>query len=195
MQKKNIRFTKKLNNMKKISQIIAVSGMMLSLTTGAFAQDGNPKHKGENKKENFEKIEAAKKEYFTNELKLTDKESEKFWAVYDEYHKAQKTNRKQQRSITDKLRSGLDSIPENEIKTLSESLLNLETENIEAKKKYLSKTSEVIGYKRAVKSLHLEREFKRELMNRVKDNKKGKGPNPDKKEYNKTAPLNQIQEK
>lgn len=175
--------------MKKISKIIAVSGMILSLTTGAFAQDGNPKQKGENKKENFEKIEAAKKEYFTNKLKLTDKESEKFWAVYDEYHKAQKANRKQQRSITDKLRSGFDSIPENEIKTLSESLLNLETENIEAKKKYLSKTSEVIGYKRAVKSLQLEREFKRELMDRVKDNKKGRGPNFPTKEYHRATPV------
>lgn len=180
--------------MKKISKVIAVSGMILSLTTGVFAQDGSPKQKGENKKENFEKIEAAKKEYFTNELKLTDKESEKFWAIYDEYHKAQKANRKQQRSITDKLRSGLDSIPENEIKKISESLLNLEKENIESKEKYLSKASEVIGSRRAVKSIHLEREFKRELMNRVKD-KKGKGPNPDKKEYNKVRPLQQIEEK
>lgn len=169
--------------MKKISRIIAVSGMILSLTTGTLAQDGNPKHKGENKKENFEKIEAAKKEYFTNELKLTDKESEKFWTTYNEYNKAQKANRKQQRSVTNKLRSGLDSIPENEIKTLSESLLKLETENIEAKKKYLTKASEVIGYKRAVKSLHLEREFKHELMNRVKDDKKGKNVYPAKKEY------------
>lgn len=180
--------------MGKISRIIAVSCMILSLTTGVVAQDGNPKHKSDNKKENFEKIEAAKKEYFTNELKLTDKESEKFWTVYDEYNKAQKANRKQQISAKNKLRSGLDSIPENEIKTLSESLLSLETENIEAKKKYLLKASEVIGYKRTVKSLYLEREFKRELMDRVKD-RKGRGPNPDKKEYNRARPLEQIEEK
>jgi tryptophan 2,3-dioxygenase len=169
--------------MKKISQIIAVSSMILSLTSGIFAQEGNPKHKDEHKKENFEKIEAAKKEYFTSELKLTEKESEKFWTIYGEYNKAQKANRKQQRNVTDKLRSNLDSIPEHEIKTLSESLLKLEKESIESREKYVSKVSEIIGYKRAIKSLHLEREFKHELINRVKDHKKGKGPHSDRKEY------------
>ena len=60
-------------------------------------------------KENFEKIEAAKKEYFTQELKLTDKEAEKFWPVHDEFSKADRENRKKQRNFKIKRQKNNDN--------------------------------------------------------------------------------------
>lgn len=170
--------------MKKMSRAIAASVMMLAATSMVFAQES--KSKSENKKEHFEKIEAAKKEYFTQELKLTEKESEKFWSVYEEFKKEQKENRKKQREIGKELRSGFDSIPENDVKSKTEAVLNLESEEIEIRKRYLNKAAEAIGYKRAAKALYLEREFKRELMDKVKAKRPGgKGTNsherPDKK--------------
>lgn len=164
--------------MKKLSSALMVSVVMLTATSMVFAQ-GNKPRSGENKKEHFEKIEAAKKEYFTQELKLTDKESEKFWTVYDEFSKAKKENWKKQREIGKELREKYDSIPEKDVKSKTESILKLEAENIDIRKNYLTKASEVIGYKRAAKSLYLEQEFRRELMSKVSGKRsEGRGPNP-----------------
>lgn len=170
--------------MKKINRAILTLVVMLSATGMMFAQGDKSKHNSADKKEHFEKIEAAKKEYFTQELKLTDKESEKFWAVYKDFRKAEKANHKKQRELGRELRLGFDSIPDGEFKIKSEALLTHEAEDIEIKKRYLSKASEVIGYKRAAKSLYLEREFKRGLMDKVKDKRPGgKGPNPEKRQH------------
>lgn len=170
--------------MKQLSKALMASVVMFFATSMVFAQDGS-KPGADKKKENFEKIEAAKKEYFTQELKLTDKEAEKFWPVHDEFSKANRENRKKQREIGKELRNGFDSIPEKDVRTKMEAMLNLETADVQLKKDYLNKAADVIGYKRAAKSLHLEHEFKRELMDRVKDKEHGRGPNPGRGEFRK----------
>lgn len=175
--------------MKKLCRAVMASVVMLTATGMVFAQDGKPKSGEQNKKEHFEKIEAAKKEYFTQELKLTDKEAEKFWGIYDEFSSAKKENRKKQREIGKELRDKYDSIPEKEVKAKTESVLNLEAEDIEIRRNYLAKASEVIGYKRAAKSLYLDHEFRRELMDKVKEKRaEGKGPNPHHRRPHREAP-------
>lgn len=153
--------------MKKTVNIFVVTTLMLFTTSLIFGQETKEKPGRENKKENFEKIEAAKKEYFTQELKLTDKESERFWSIYDEYKKSERENRKNMKKITKEFKSNLDSIPENDVKSKMETIFELEKEEIELKKRYYSNISDVVGYKRATKALRLEREFKKELMERV----------------------------
>lgn len=162
--------------MKKMSNVFLALSLMLITTNLAYSQD---KPKGD-RKENFEKIEAAKKDYFKQELKLTDDEATKFWVVYDEFQKEQREMRKKQKEIGRELKDGYDSIPEKEFKTKMEAFLNLETQEVEMKKKYLTRAAEVIGYKRAAHSFQLEREFKRELMDKAREN--GEGPHPGKPE-------------
>lgn len=165
--------------MKKISRAVITSVMMFVATGVMFGQGEKPMHKGENKKEHFEKIEAAKREFFTQELKLTDKESEKFWAVYENFKKEEKANKKQKHELGRELRSKFDSIPEADVKTKTELLFKNEVQDVEIKQRYLNNAAEVIGYKRAAKSLYLEREFKRQLMERVEGKRPDKGPNPE----------------
>lgn len=174
--------------MKKLIKVVFASVLMLTATSVAMAQDHKQKHNGEKKKEHFQKIEAAKKEYFTKELNLTDKESEKFWTIHNDYKKAKKENGMKSRDFSKKLRSGLDSIPETEIKSISESLVKLQKERIDIEKAYLDKAAEVIGYKRAVKSVHLERQFKRELTKKVGEKRTDteKGQSHHKKEFKQT---------
>lgn len=171
--------------MKNLGKALTASAVMFFATSMVIAQGDGAKSGADKKKENFEKIEAAKKEYFTQELKLTDKEAEKFWPVHDEFSKADRENRKKQREIGKELRHGFDSIPEKDVRTKMETMLNLESADVQIKKDYLNKAADVIGYKRAAKSLHLEHEFKRELMDRVKDKEHGKGPNPGRGEFRK----------
>lgn len=163
--------------MKKISSVFLALSLMLTTTTLVFSQD---KSKGD-RKENFEKIEAAKKDYFKQELKLTDEEAAKFWVVYDEFNKEQRELRKKQKELGRELKNGYDSIPEKEFKSKMESFLTLETQEVELKKKYLTRSAEVIGYKRAAHALQLEREFKRELMDKARGEKR-EGPHPGKSE-------------
>jgi Spy/CpxP family protein refolding chaperone len=151
--------------MKNWSKMIA-SVMMLLVGASVFGQEDKSLSK-EEKKEHFEKIEAAKREFFQQELKLTEKEAEKFWTVYDAYKKEEKSNKHQKHDVVRELQSKFDSLPEKDVKAKTESIFSFESKEIDIRKKYLNNAAAVIGYKRAAQSLYLEHEFRQKLRERI----------------------------
>jgi len=119
-----------------------------------------------------DKVEQLKIAYITNELNLTSSEAEKFWPIYNEMNIKLKANRKERKKINSELNDKIDILKEEDIKKKLNLIFENESAEISIKKEYNSKISVIIGLKKSVKLLGLEQEFKRELLKRLKDDKK-----------------------
>jgi len=150
----------------------AIAIMLLPLLSFAQKDLGE---KDEISKEKREKIDALKKEYITKELVLTESEGQKFWPIYDELDTKLQEQTKKERLIAKNLKANFETLSDSELKAKTDELFALELASVQLKKEYLQKYATVIGQKRATKVLHLEREFRKELMQRMKEdgNKEG----------------------
>lgn len=131
--------------------------------------------KGENGKRK-EKIEALHVEYINKNLELTDAEKEKFWPIYNEMTTKMKDSRKESMKLKKELKDGLDSMKDEEIKTKMEAILQNEQSELNLKKEYGPKIASTIGYKKSVKLVSLEREFRQELKKELQKRKGEEGP-------------------
>lgn len=125
-------------------------------------------------KENEAKIEQLKIAFIANELKLTPAEAQLFWPIYNELDNQLKSIRKESRAIEKEITDKFDKLSEEEAELLTKTLFDNEEREISLKKAYSSKFSVVIGKKRALKLLSLEHEFKRELLDVLRN----QGPPP-----------------
>lgn len=128
------------------------------------------------------KIEALKKEYITKELSMTDAEAQKFWPVYNELEAKLNEQRQKDRRINKEMKDNFEKLSDSELKEKTDALFSSEIISIQLKKDYLQKYAAILGQKRATKVLHLEQEFKKELMKRMRENNtngnSGKTPPP-----------------
>jgi hypothetical protein len=150
--------------MKKLALV-----MFVLATLPVFAQP-----KGEGGKAKKEKIEQLKITYLTKHLELTTEESEKFWPVYNEMTTKLRDNNKERMKLSKELKENIDTMKDAEIKTKVDAILNTEQQEVNIKKEYSPKIAAVIGYKKSVKLVSLERQFRQELK---KELEKRKGEN------------------
>jgi len=124
-----------------------------------------------------EKVEQLKIAYFTKELNLTTQEAEKFWPVYNEMDKKIKALRKDRRKTFKELEDNGDSLSVEIVKKHTNSIFDSEIAEVNTKKEYYAKIGGIIGYKKATKVYKVERDFKRELLMRLKE-ERGQTPKP-----------------
>ena len=141
---------------------------LLVLSSTALAQPGGERPKKQ-------KIEELKIAFITNELDLTSEEAQKFWPIYNELDDKLHAENRKQRDIHHDLESNAASYSEADFKSKSETMLASSIREAELIKEYHSKIAGAIGYKKATKLLSLEREFKRELLNRLNNQEGGPG--------------------
>lgn len=110
--------------------------------TSVKAQD-NP---GDNSK-----IEALKIAFISKKLDLTPEEAQKFWPVYNEYYKEMRL------AIKEKKEDDNDDVIDNEQKV------------IDIRKKYRDQFVKIIGQQRMNRLFNAERDFRRILINRIKN--------------------------
>ena len=152
-----------------MNMITKIAGIFLSLmiTTAAFGQDP-----GEDK-EKDDKIEALKVGFITKELNLTSTEAEKFWPLYNEMEGKMKEIRQTCRKINHDVRDSEDKISNEDAKKKLNTLFENEEKELDLKKEYSEKFIKIIGEKRTLKLLSLEHEFRRVLLERLKDRREG----------------------
>lgn len=155
--------------MKRIHQLAWIILPLLVAST-AFGQGD------ENSKEKDEKIEALKVGFITKELNLTSVEAEKFWPVYNEMEAKMKEIRQSCRKINHELRESEDKISNEDAKKKLNTLFENDQKELDLKKEYSEKYIKIIGEKRTLKLLSLEHEFRRVLLERLKDRKDGPPP-------------------
>ncbi|MGZ3920930.1 MAG: hypothetical protein ACXVC7_11575 [Bacteroidia bacterium] len=113
-----------------------------------------------------DKVEALRMSFIEKKLELTKNESEKFWPVYNEYNDKVKALRKN-------LRVSLKKAPENLSDKEAEELYQLDIKTRQAEvdlhKTYSEKIKGIIGIKKLVKLRNAEDDFKREMINTIKE--------------------------
>jgi len=160
----------------KIIQKLAWIFIPILLASNAFGQE-------EMNKEKEDKIEALKVGFITQELNLTTTEAEKFWPVYNEMDAKMKEIRQSCRKINQELRESEEKISNDDAKKKLATLFENDQKELDLKKEYSEKFIKIIGEKRTLKLLSLEHEFRRVLLERLKDRKDG--PPMDRKPHGK----------
>jgi hypothetical protein len=136
----------------------------LLISTLSFAQEGD-------RTTRRQKVQQLKIAFFTKELDLSTEEAEKFWPVYNEMAKEIKSKKRDRKVLSKELKEGFDSLSDADFKKKTTEILDLEIEEAELKKEYINKIAGIIGYKKATKLLSLEAKFKRELLNKLSEQK------------------------
>ncbi len=154
----------------KIIQKLAWIFLPLMITATVFGQGPG------DDKEKDDKIEALKVGFITKELNLTSTEAEKFWPLYNEMDGKLKEIRQSCRKINQDLRESEDKISNDDAKKKLNTLFENDQKELDLKKEYSEKFIKVIGEKRTLKLLSLEHEFRRVLLERLKDRKDGPPP-------------------
>lgn len=164
--------------MKTVKQLMLVVLLILPVSMWAQPPGGGRPKQGQgremNEKEREEKIDKLKIAFITDELDLTSEEAEKFWPIYNELEDKLKELRKANRKIQKEIDESYETLSNEDAKKKLETILENDKKEIDLRKEYSEKFSKVIGDKRTLKLLSLEHEFKRELLERLKE----QGPPP-----------------
>jgi hypothetical protein len=146
-------------------------GVLLLTPLSLLAQpdDKNKADHEKYEKEHEEKINRLKIAFITTELNLTSEEAEKFWPVYNESEKKIRELRKANRKIEKEIRDSYETMTDEEAKKKLAAVFENDEKETAVRKEYAEKFSKIIGEKRALKLLSLEHEFRRELLDRLKE--------------------------
>lgn len=139
----------------------------------------DPKH--DRREDHSEKIDKLRIAFITTELDLTSAEAEKFWPVYNEMDNKLKELRKTERMVEREVRDSLETLTNEEAKQKRNTLFENQEKEIAIRKEYTEKISKIIGDKRTLKLLSLEHEFRRELLERLREERpdhRGQEPRP-----------------
>lgn len=133
---------------------------------------------GQEVKNPGEKVRSLKIAYITQELELTAKEAEKFWPVYNEYdRKIRGLERNERMKVRTIIKESNDykNLTDNQADEILNRIYKIEGQIFDTKKEMDQKLSKVISKKKILRLKHIEREFVRNLMNRLRSRKKRMG--------------------
>lgn len=129
----------------------------------------------ESRAQRFERIEAEKIAFITKELNLTPSEAQRFFPAYNQYFKEISTLKRERRSNKPNYTPNLQSqkLAGNGFNPSNRDVLAFDAKELEVKKIYRKRFSDIIGPARASRFFEVEEEFRnyllRELQHRRRD--------------------------
>ena len=158
-------------------------GVILLTGLTAFAQE-----KGENRRMEKERIEQAKIVFITNKLELTVDQAKEFWPIYDAMAAELKEQRKELKEELKSLKGEDAQKDDASYKKAFDNMQEGQLKGLEIKTKYTNQIGELLGYEKVFTLGEAEKEFKKRLMDRMKNAKgqkrggpSGKGGPPNKR--------------
>lgn len=147
--------------------------LALALTFTAVAQPKEKECEEFDKKELQAKIMKMKRATFSQNLKLTKEESERFWPIYEAYEN-------ELNAIMEKKHDSMSKFKDTDLLSLDEeqamALLSMEIENekmiANLKVSYYEKFSEVLPVQKVVKLISEEKKLMREVMKKDRKERK-----------------------
>lgn len=124
-------------------------------------------------KEKWEKIKALKVAFITEELNLTEKESQQFWPIHNAFEEEMnKIRHHEMRAIRKEIRDNAESLTNERAKTLIKKYSDAEDRMFKLKQEFLKKISNILPPKKIVKLKIAEDDFKRRMLQEFKKRKK-----------------------
>lgn len=151
---------------RKINSMIALSLLML-LPLMSMAQPG-PMGRPSN-----ERIEAQKVAFITERLSLTPAEAQVFWPLYNEHQaKREEIMNKLRTRNREMFRGDIDKVSEEEATKIIDDQIIEEQMMLDLRKEYHAKYKKVLPASKILRLYHVEREFKRVMLDRIRGPKR-----------------------
>lgn len=119
----------------------------------------------------LDRVQAQRVAFITEKIDLTSKEAEKFWPLFNEYEQEERRIRKQYQARQKK--RPIDMTNE-EARAHLVGRFDMEQELLDLKKAYFLKMAEVVSPKKLAGFYRADREFKRMLLNRIQQRRRGR---------------------
>ncbi len=119
------------------------------------------------------KVQAARVAYITERLGLTPNESERFWALYNEFE-----NEKEKIQNRYSVERPLGSLSDEEAEAYILRRFKMEEELLELKKSYYPRFTKVISPRRIALFQKADKEFRLELLRKVRQRQPGNSNRP-----------------
>jgi hypothetical protein len=153
-------------------------GLLIPATIFAFVMwigTLNAQHRGgPPSDEKKAEIEAMKVGFLTQKLELTPDEAKTFWPVYNQYQdelgKLRDSHRKERKAA----KEDIDTMSDKEVEKLVDGEIVFRQSELDILKKYNSQFKSVLPMKKVEKLYRAEEDFKRELLQRIRE-KQGRG--------------------
>lgn len=144
---------------------------MVAITMNAISQQKTPMAK----KDQREAIQAQKVAFLTQKLNLTPEEAQIFWPVYNQCQKELGALRERPKG-TDAQNKGernqkpnIDEMSDKEVEDMMKNELNKRRKAIDIHESCINKYKKVLPIKKVAKLHDAEKQFRRELLNKMKD--------------------------
>ena len=121
---------------------------------------------------NSEKIDAYKKIYLTEKLNLDQKNESKFWEVYDIYQENLKDNYRKKRLKYRTINLDSSNFTDEEYEQYINDFLDYEKKKIDLRAKLIVDLKEFMSLKKTSYLFRLEDDFRREMMDKLRANRK-----------------------
>ena len=115
-----------------------------------------------------EKLEALKVAFITEKIALSEKQAQEFWPLYNAFQKDKKALKKRG---TNNSKPNFDEMSEDEIKVLINEKFERDENLLALEKTYFQKYQAVISLKQIIKLYQSERDFRKEVLNRLRERK------------------------
>jgi len=140
--------------------------LSLLITAAAYAQTlgddiSNPQVR--------ERVQAARVAYITDQLDLTAKESQQFWAINNEYEKARDAIRGKYQPA-----SKLELMSDAEVEQYLRKRFDMEAELLELKRSYFERFRGVVSARKIAMFQKADRQFRLELLRKVRERREGR---------------------
>ncbi|MCX6294732.1 MAG: hypothetical protein NTX97_01485 [Bacteroidetes bacterium] len=150
-----------------VMALISLSGLLHSQPMGPPPPP--PKEKGDRQRDKKENIESMKIAFITNKLDLTPEEAQKFWPVYNQFNDKLQEMRKKRREEDREAKKNFDDMTDKETDQLIENNFAFQQKELDLQKEYNVKFKAVLPIKKVAKLYATEEQFKRVLIDKLKD--------------------------
>jgi len=161
--------------MKKLLAPILLSLLLIFSFQSLVAQPpGGPGGRGD-RGEKMKDIESMKIAFITKRLSLSPEEAKTFWPVYDGFSSEIRSIREARFSKLKEAKGELDNMSDNDVDKLIEDDIAFRQQEVDVLKKYNPRFKQILPIKKVAKLYKAEEDFKRELLDKIRDRKMQKG--------------------
>lgn len=114
-----------------------------------------------------DKIESARIAYITQQLNLSPEKAEKFWPIYNEFSRERRALQQEYIQVRKQYQEG--ELTESESEKLLELGMKLRERELQLERKYSERIASVISNRQLIALRKVENDFKRMLLERLKE--------------------------
>lgn len=118
---------------------------------------------------NQEKLESYRIAFFTQRLKLTPSEAEKFWPLYNGLQEGRVKIQAERVKLNQRLNQGAEGLSERELTAMGDKLIELEVMETELAVKFHAEIKGVLPPVKVLRFYHAENQYKIMLLNQLQE--------------------------